>query len=203
MLLRRDKFWEQVNKVARNLTSQFPPVFVVVAVTTLAACGGSSGGNDVFNDETVSAASTADGIQNSPVTDPPITDPLASDDAPLVCDAGFDTAELLFTEVDRFWSCQIVSDTGTRFDEVFFSRTGTATFGSSGLNFWNRNLPGAEINRIAADGTVSVMRDIQSSNTTLSFETVLATGESEFYDCLLVPRSPLALLTQDLLSNNL
>ena len=198
--------------MARNLTSQFLPVCAVSALTMLAACGGSSGGTDVFSDETVIAAGTADdienqinndGIQNSEVTDSAVTDVLASDDAPLACDAGFDTAELLFTEVDRFWSCQIVSDAGTRFDEVFFSRTGTATFGSSGLNFWNRNLPGAEINRIAADGTVSVMRDIQSSNTTLSFETVLATGESEFYDCLLVPRSPLALLTQDLLSNNL
>ena len=194
-----------MNKLATKLISQFPLVCAAFALTALGACGGSSGGSSVLSDETVVGAvdvtdSQIDDVdlQGSVATDPQ-NDSLASDDAPLVCDAPFDTAELLFTEVDRFWSCQIVSDNGTRFDEVFFSRTGTATFGSSGLNFWNRNLPGAEINRIAADGTVSVMRDIQSSNTTLSFETVLATGESGFYDCLLVPRSPLSLLLQDLL----
>ena len=182
--------------MATKLISQFPLVCAAFALTVLGACGGSSGETSVLSDETVIGAAD---VTDSQIDDVDLQDSLASDDAPLVCDAPFDTAELLFTEVDRFWSCQIVSDNGTRFDEVFFSRTGTATFGSSGLNFWNRNLPGAEINRIAADGSVSVMRDIQSSNTTLSFETVLATGESEFYDCLLVPRSPLSLLLQDLL----
>jgi len=103
----------------------------------------------------------------------------------------FDFAELLFTETDRLWRCSVVSngDTTTG-EEVYFSRSGTASFSSVGAVFWNRD-PALEIINVAAPGMANrFISGIQSSNSTLQFMLMLGSVESN-YDCVLAPRDPL------------
>jgi len=140
-----------------------------VVIAGLSACGGSSGGK-------VADRQPAQSEQTIP-----------QDDA-LSCDASLDVADFLITEIDRQWSCEITSNNGVMFDDVYFSRSGTAVFGNTGKWYWNRNLPSDDINLASPDHTSVTVSEISSSNTVLSFTSATPAGTSERYDCILVSR---------------
>jgi len=79
----------------------------------------------------------------------------------LSCAAEIDIADFFLTESDRQWSCEVSSTAGTRFDDLFFERSGTANM---------------------------LMTDIESANTQLMFRTISETGVEEFYNCVLAGR---------------
>ena len=144
----------------------------------LCACGGSSGGDagDIARDE------------STPLDDPLLDGENVQQDEPLACAAEFDVAELFVTEVDRQWSCQISSQVGIRFDELFFDRSGTVVSANDGIWYWNRNLPGLEVNLASPNLPSMLMSGIMSSNTVLMFDTVTPPGVEQTFDCVLVPR---------------
>ena len=120
------------------------------------------------------------------------------------CEAEFDDASLLYTELDRQWYCSVSSVDSVTSDELYFNADGTAVFSRYGQVFWNRNLPGDEINVASPFISSFVMRDIRSANTTLQFTSVSESEADQQYDCVLVGRtaSASASLFLDLFSKN-
>jgi len=106
----------------------------------------------------------------------------------LVTDIADDIAELLFTEIDRQWTCEIASADGMRFDDIYFSRTGFASLGSDNAWFWNRRLDDDAINLLSPTFGSLVLRQIESANTTLTFTSTSDMGVRESYDCVMVAR---------------
>lgn len=106
----------------------------------------------------------------------------------LSCAAEIDIADFFLTESDRQWSCEVSSTAGTRFDDLFFERSGTANFAGSGIWYWNRDLPTDEVNLAAPGRPAMLMTDIESANTQLMFRTISETGVEEFYNCVLAGR---------------
>jgi len=149
----------------------------------LSACGGSAGGT---LDNSDAGAIATD--ESTPLDDPQLSPDSVQQDDELVCAAEIDIAEFFLTEVDRQWSCQISSLVGVRFDEIFFDRNGTAISATDGTWYWNRNLPGDEVNLASPDLPSMLMSGISSSNTVLMFDTVTASGVEQAFDCVLVPR---------------
>ncbi len=139
---------------------------------SLAACGGGNSGDGL-------GADTDAGM--------PINQTIQQD-AALACDAPFDNAELLFTEIDRQWSCEITSAAGTEYSELYFGRDGTAVFNSNDTWYWNRKLPGNDIGLASPARPSKLIQNINSSNTLMSFSAMSEVGVSETYDCLLVTR---------------
>jgi len=99
-----------------------------------------------------------------------------------------DVAELLFTESDRQWTCEIASDVGERFEELYFSRSGFASVGSDSAWFWNRRIVDDAINLLSPTFGSLVLQQIESSNTTLTFTSTSDVGLRESYDCVLIAR---------------
>ena len=149
----------------------------------LSACGGSAGGT---LDNSDAGAIATD--ESTPLDDPLLDAENVQQDAPLACAAEFDVAELFLTEVDRQWSCQITSNVGIRFDDLFFDRNGTAVSANDGIRYWNRNLPDATVNLLSPTQPSMLMSEIGASNTVLMFNTVTPSGVEQSYDCVLVPR---------------
>ena len=149
----------------------------VVLTVSLCACGGSGGasGGDA-------GAIAEDGFDSPMLAD----DFMPQDDQ--ACLAEIDIAEFFLTEIDRQWACEINSAAGSRFDEIFFDRRGTATTGSGDIWYWNRNLASDEVNLASPGRPAALMTDIGSSNTVLFFRTVSDAGVEEVYDCVLVSR---------------
>lgn len=106
------------------------------------------------------------------------------------CDApAFDFAEQLFTEIDRQWYCSVSAGGGLQiYDEVFFSRRGTAVTTRFREVYWNRSLDDQVINVASPAVSPFVISNISSSNTVLTFTLLTDTGRSEAYDCILVGR---------------
>lgn len=153
------------------------PVSLALAAG-ISACGGSGGGDagDIARDE------------STPLDDAPLVADSVPQDDGLVCDAQIDIAEFFLTEVDRQWSCQITSNVGIRFDDLFFDRNGTAVSANDGIRYWNRNLPDATVNLLSPTQPSMLMSEIGASNTVLMFNTVTPSGVEQSYDCVLVPR---------------
>ena len=157
-------------------------------ILALSACGGSSGGPD---DEL--AAGTDGGAAGFVIDDgaaelPP--EQSLQDDQPAntVETSIPDIADLLVTEIDRQWSCDITSDQASSFSTLFFSRRGTVLFGENDLRFWNRNLPLDQVNIASPTSVFSVISDIQNFNTLLSFTLTTEVGGTQTYDCVLTTR---------------
>lgn len=163
-----------------------PVLCLAILCFTLSACG--SSGTDVDMSEVQDIQQGADSQS------PGIGEVLSDDEtegASSQCDVDFDQAELLFTESDRQWSCSVSSTELASSDDVYFSRNGTAVFTRFGQVYWNRNLPTDEFNIASPFIASFVMREINSSNTTLQF-TLDADGETgQLYDCVLVGRADL------------
>ena len=151
-----------------------PNLSIVVLAVTLGACGGSGGGD--------AGDIARDGLEDQ---SPVVTARQLDDES---CGADIDIAEFFLTEVDRQWACDISSIVGTRFDEIYFDRNGTANFSSTGNWYWNRNLPADEINLASPNESSAVMTDIGSANTLLLFRTINEAGVEENYDCVLTGR---------------
>lgn len=149
----------------------------VVLALSLGACGGTGDANGG------DAADIAEDGFDSPVL---ADDSVLQDDQ--ACFAEIDIAEFFVTEIDRQWACEINSAAGTRFDEVFFDRRGTASTGSGDVWYWNRNLPSDEVNLASPGRPSALMTDIGSSNTVLFFRTINDAGVEQTYDCVLVSR---------------
>lgn len=162
---------------------RFRPVFwVALLALGSAGCGGSGGdasgvARDGLNQANLSQADSSlvgqDGVlqQDSPT-----------------CSAEVDIADFVLTEIDRQWSCAITTEADTRFDNVYFSREGTAVFANDGVWYWNRFLPSDAINLAAPGESTRLMSEISSSNTVLEFKTTTGAGDEQRYDCVLVPR---------------
>ena len=166
------------NESAEMKAHSFRVNFISLAIAvSLSACGGASGGDaeDIATDEFTA------------LDDPQLADSIQQDDE-FVCAAEIDIAEFFLTEVDRQWSCQITSLSGIRFDQLFFDRSGTAISATNGVLYWNRNLPGDEVNLASPNLPSMLMSQISSSNTVLMFNTVTSAGEEQSFDCVLVPR---------------
>lgn len=101
---------------------------------------------------------------------------------------GRDFAEQLFTETDRQWFCSVTTDTITTTDEVYFTRNGRAETTRFREVFWNRSLADQSINVASSFVSPFVIRNINSSNTVLTFDLVDESGGVEVYDCVLVGR---------------
>ena len=158
-------------------------VVCLAIALSLSACGGSSGGEvgggdagDIARDE------------STPLDDFPLAADSVQQDDEFACAAEFDVAEFFLTEVDRQWSCQVTSLAGIQFDELFFDRNGTAVSANDGIFYWNRNLPGLEVNLASPTLPSMLMSGISSSNTVLMFDTVTPSGEEQSFDCVLVSR---------------
>ena len=161
----------------KALSLRIIPVSLALAAG-ISACGGSGGGDagDIARDE------------STPLDDAPLVADSVPQDDGLVCDAQIDIAEFFLTEVDRQWSCQITSNVGIRFDDLFFDRNGTAVSANDGIRYWNRNLPDATVNLLSPTQPSMLMSEIGASNTVLMFNTVTPSGVEQSYDCVLVPR---------------
>ena len=152
------------------------PVSLALAAG-ISACGSGGGdAGDIARDE------------STPLDDAPLVADSVPQDDGLVCDAQIDIAEFFLTEVDRQWSCQITSNVGIRFDDLFFDRNGTAVSANDGIRYWNRNLPDATVNLLSPTQPSMLMSEIGASNTVLMFNTVTPSGVEQSYDCVLVPR---------------
>lgn len=179
---------------ARLLLLSFnTPAIVMVLASTASACGGSGGGDagdiardGLDNQVLASPMQQDDQILDESVMDDPVMDGLVQNDES--CIADIDIAEFFLTETNRQWSCEVSSVVGTRFDELFFNRNGTANFASTGTWYWNRNLPADEINLASPAEPSTLITDIGSSNTVLVFRTINEEGVEEIYDCVLVER---------------
>lgn len=99
-----------------------------------------------------------------------------------------DFAEQLFTETDRQWFCSVTADAFSTTDEVFFSRNGQAQTTRFGEVFWNRSMENQSISVASPFVSPFVIRNINSSNTVLTFELLNESGGDEAYDCVLVGR---------------
>lgn len=165
------------------------PGFVVLAVmvASISACGGSAGGDtgDIARDE------------STPLLDPVQDDLLQTGNSSLQDDMvlgndEIDLAVFFLTEPDRQWSCEITSASSTRYDDIYFSRNGsadgTAVFASNGVWNWSKTVTGDEINLTAPNQASMLMSDISSSNTVLMFNTIEDTGVTQTFDCVLVFR---------------
>ena len=147
----------------------------------LTACGGSSG--------TTSDDMTADlNSEDQAVIEMNAGLSVQQDDDLLACDATIDSAEFLFTEIDRQWSCEIPTGAASLYRELYFSRDGTAIFSDNGTWFWNRKLPGDAIGLASPSKPSQLITDIRSTNTQITFTTTSESGQSQFYECLLVSR---------------
>jgi len=131
------------------------------AIRVKRACGGSSGGS--LDNSDAGAIAT----ESTPLDDPQLAADDMQQDDEFVCAAETDIAEFFLTEVDRQWSCQISSVAGTRSDELFFDRNGTVLSANDGIWYWNRNLPGLEVNLASPNLPSMLMSGIMSSNTVL------------------------------------
>ncbi len=172
--------------------------FVIVLASTVSACGGSGGGDagdiarDGFDDQVLVRPIQQDGqvlddVLDAPVMDDPVIDDLVQNDES--CIANIDIADFFLTETDRQWSCEVSSVVGTRFDELFFDRNGTANFASTGTWYWNRNLPADEITLASPAEPSTLITDIGSSNSVLVFRSINEEEFEEIYDCVLVERA--------------
>jgi len=167
--------------VASSLSLLFVPI---AAVLLLSACGGSSG---VSATGLMNADGGAEDLSASDNTIAVrLEDPVQVDE--LSCSGNFDIADLLVTESDRQWSCEIVSDQGSSFSDVFFSRRGTVVFADNDIRYWNRNLPLDQLNIVSPTSGFSVLGDIESFNTVMSFTLSNEVGISETYNCVLTSR---------------
>ena len=100
-------------------------ISVAAISVLLGACGGSGGGSGIVSGD-------AGDIAQDDLSDLVLADPVLQDDMQS-CAVEIDIADFFLTETDRQWSCEISSVVGTRFDEVFFDRSGTANFASTGI----------------------------------------------------------------------
>lgn len=161
----------------KSPAQQFPHVLLVTTLAlALGACGGSGG-----------SSSDAEDIAEDDFSDPLTASSALQDDES--CNAEIDIAEFFLTESDRQWSCEVSSIVGIRFDELYFNRNGTASFASTGVWYWNRNLPEDEINLASPAEPITRMTDIGSSNSVLVFRTINDASFEEIYDCVLTPRA--------------
>jgi len=157
--------------IRRNFLSG-SPITVLGFVLLISGCGGSA----------------------SSESNDPLEDPIVRQDQPAQClgddaiDGMQDVAELLFTESDRQWSCEIAFDGGVRFEDIYFSRSGFASLGSDNAWFWNRRLADDAINLLSPTFGSLVLRQIESSNTTLTFTSASDVGVRESFDCVMVAR---------------
>lgn len=156
-----------------------------VMVCALSACGGSSGTAD---NPVVAGARSSDSEQAQSPDVADTLDPSIQQDEVLSCDATIDTAEFLFTEIDRQWTCEISADAASSYTDLYFSRDGTAVFGDNDIWYWHRKLPGDAIGLASPTRVSKLITDLRSSNTQMSFTTTSETGQSESYECLLIPR---------------
>ncbi len=147
----------------------------------LTACGGSSGVDSV---DTISGGPSA---EDQAPTEINAGQNIQQDDVP-ACEATFDTAELLFTEVDRQWSCEIPSGAASTYSELYFSRDGTAVFSDNGNWFWNRKLPGDAIGLASLSKPSQLITDVRSTNTLVNFTVTSESGQSRYFECVLVSR---------------
>jgi len=156
-------------------------------ILALSACGGSSGGPD---DELAAGTDAAGLVIDDDATESPPDQSLQDDQSAdsVGTSATLDVADLLVTETDRQWSCDITSDQASSFTTVFFSRRGTVLFGENDLRFWNRNLPFDQVNITSPTSVFSVISDIQNFNTLLSFTLTTEVGDTQTYDCVLTTR---------------
>jgi len=165
-------------------------LLIFAAVTlSLSACGGSSGQTETNLNAAADNADAGDG--QADVANPVQADQsLQNDQSPEVTESfgDFDIADLVVTEADRQWSCDVTTEQASSFTTLFFSRNGTVLFGENDLRFWNRNLPFEQFNIASPTAPFSVISDIQNFNTLLSFILTTDTGVSEIYDCVLTAR---------------
>jgi len=147
-------------------------ITVLGFVIVVSGCGGS-------------ASSGSIDLQDDPIVQQDQSTQCMADDASRSTQ---DVAELLFTESDRQWSCEIVFDGGVRFEDIYFSRSGFASLGSDNAWFWNRRLADDAINLLSPTLGSLVLQQIYSSNTTLTFTSASDVGLRESYDCVMVAR---------------
>ena len=165
-------------------------LLISAAVTlSLSACGGSSGQIESDFNETASGID-ASGVLPDAADTVQADQGLQDDQSQFVTESSddFDIADLVVTEVDRQWSCDVATELASSFTTLFFSRNGTVLFGENDLRFWNRNLPLEQFNIASPTAAFSVISDIQNFNTSLNFILTSDTGISEIYDCVLTTR---------------
>lgn len=165
----------------------------LLLLLSLAGCGGGGNGSaqePINNTQgTDSPSSGASAVQNDAdlqAGDQTDTDSLGGVQQ---CDvADFDFAELVFTETDRQWYCSVSQSQSVTFDEVFFSRNGSAFFSQYGQVYWNRNLTDDTLTIASPLMPTAVMKEINSANTTLQFTFNEGVDSEALYDCVLVQR---------------
>lgn len=171
----------------------FALIILAPMVLFLSGCGGSSGADAstddtgvIANDSVNTVSGNEEQIDGQQMADlQNDASEQASNDAS--CEFEFDVADLLLTEADRQWSCEIVSDQASTYEDVYFQRHGTAIFGNE-LRYWNRNLPFEQINIASPITGRALIKDIRSSNTLMSFILTPESGTNLLYECVLTPR---------------
>ena len=163
---------------------------------TLSGCGGSS--TDAMPAAAEVSATVPGIIANDSDAQPTEADQIdsqqmadiqsdSSEQQAVSCAFEFDVADLVVTEADRQWSCEVVSDQGSRFEDVYFLRSGTVIFGDD-LRYWSRNLPFEQINVASPASGYALISEIRSSNTLMSFIMIPESGMNLLYECVLTPR---------------
>jgi len=105
-----------------------------------------------------------------------------------IADDEFDSADLILTEIDRQWSCEITSESSVYYEDIYFSPNGSAFLSARGTWYWNRSLPAPAFNLHSDTYPSMRFQNISSSNTFLEFDAVVENGLSESYSCVMITR---------------
>ena len=156
------------------LSNRLPGLALLISLG-LAGCGGSDGelvlntqvaaGNpempqvNVLNDQSDTVADNAPSL-------PPVA---IENDASF-----FEFASLLLTEPGKLWTCRISGDDFASTDRLLLNRNGTGRFDAYGDFYWNRDLPGRQL-QIAVPGVIDFrLANIFGFNTTAQFDLLRA-----------------------------